>query len=76
VKAGSIDVNIMTKLDRTNFDKDGKELPSEFSDALAAFRGYAQSTLASAIIFSAGFNRKLYSYIENFKDFYCNATGE
>ena len=36
MKAGSIDVNIMTKLDRPNYAKDKTELPSEYSDALAA----------------------------------------
>ncbi len=76
IRSGSIDVNIMTKLDRTNYDQSGKELSAEFSDALAAFRGYAQSTLESAIVFSAGFNRRLYSYIENFKDFYSDAAGK
>ncbi|MDX5437881.1 MAG: hypothetical protein LPK03_11840, partial [Pontibacter sp.] len=38
--AGSIDVNIMTKLDRTNYSQDGKELPQEFTDALSALRGF------------------------------------
>ncbi len=76
VTPGRIDVNIMTKLDRLNFDKNGNPLPDEYSDALSALRGYAQSTLASAIVLSAGFNRKLYSYIEEFKDFYPNANGE
>ena len=52
-----------------------KELPAEFSDALAALRGYAQSKLNSAIVFSAGINRRLYTYIEKFKDFYADATG-
>ena len=75
MKAGSIDVNIMTKLDRPNYAKDKTELPSEYSDALAALRGYAQSKLNSAIVFSAGINRRLYSYIEKFKDFYADATG-
>jgi len=75
IKPGSIDVNIMTKLDRTNYDINGEELPEEYSDALAALRGYALSTLNSAIILSAGFNRRLYGYIENFKDFYCDAAG-
>ncbi|MBF0531898.1 MAG: hypothetical protein HQL23_02255 [Candidatus Omnitrophica bacterium] len=75
MKCGRIDVNIMTKLDRINFTPDKKELPPEFTDALAAFRGYAQSTLESAIVFSAGFNRHLYSYIEKFEDFYANASG-
>ena len=75
MKAGSIDVNIMTKLDRPNYGADKKELPSEYSDALAALRGYAQSKLNSAIVFSAGINRRLYTYIEKFKDFYADATG-
>lgn len=75
MKAGSIDVNIMTKLDRPNYAKDKTELPSEYSDALAALRGYAQSKLNSAIVFSAGINRRLYTYIEKFKDFYADATG-
>jgi len=75
IKPGDINVNIMTKLDRPNFGKDGKELPSEFSDALAALRGFAKSTLHSAIVFSAGINRKLYSYVEEFKDFYADAAG-
>ncbi len=72
---GNIDVNIMTKLDRPNYGSDKKELPAEYSDALAALRGYAQSKLNSAIVFSAGINRRLYSYIEKFKDFYADAKG-
>ena len=75
MRPGSIDVNIMTKLDRPNYGAGKKELPSEFSDALAALRGYAQSKLSSAIVFSAGINRRLYSYIEKFKDFYTDAAG-
>ena len=72
---GNIDVNIMTKLDQTNYSQDRKELPVEFSDALAALRGYAQSTLNSAIVLSAGINRRLYTYVEKFEDFYADATG-
>lgn len=75
MQPGRIDVNIMTKLDRTNYSPDRKELPAEFADALAALRGYAQSTLNSAIVFSAGINRRLYSYAEKFEDFYADATG-
>ncbi|MCA9404656.1 MAG: hypothetical protein KC897_12785, partial [Candidatus Omnitrophica bacterium] len=75
MKPGSIDVNIMTKLDRTNFSSKREELGIEFSDALSALRGYAQSTLNSAIIFSAGINRRLYSYVEKFEDFYADTTG-
>lgn len=72
---GDINVNIMTKVDRINY-KDDKELPIEYSDALSALRGYAQSSLSSAIVFSAGINRRLYSYIEKFKDFYADASGQ
>src|SRR3989344_9467982 len=75
MKSGSIDVNIMTKLDRPNYGPDKKELPAEYSDALAALRGYAQSKLSSAIVFSAGINRRLYTYIEKIKDFYADAKG-
>ncbi len=76
MQPGDINVNIMTKLDRDNYDTKDNLLPPEFSDALAALRGYAQSRLKSAIVFSAGFNRRLYAYIEHFKDFYADAKGE
>ncbi len=72
---GSIDVNIMTKLDKDNYRGDAK-LPNEFNDAHAALRGYAQSTLRSCIVFSAGMNPRLYSYIEKFGDFYPDETGD
>lgn len=75
MRPGSIDVNIMTKLDRTNFSTKREELGMEFSDALSALRGYARSTLNSAIVFSAGINRRLYSYVEKFEDFYADTTG-
>jgi len=76
VEPGSIDVNIMTKLDALRYDSNGGKLPEDSSDALAALRGYAKSTLDSAIVLSAGFNRKLYGYLENFKDFYCDKAGQ
>jgi len=72
---GSIDVNIMTKIDRENYVH-GEKLPVEFNDAHAALRGYANSDLTSSIEFSAGMNLGLYSYIENFEDFYPNQDGE
>jgi hypothetical protein len=75
VTPGRIDVNIMTKLDRPNVDRDGNPLPEEFSDALAALRGFAQSAVISAIELSAGFNRRLYTYIEEFNDFYADTAG-
>ena len=67
--AGSIDINIMTKLDRTNYTDAGDELPVEYCDAMAALRGYALSDVSSSIVFSAGLNPRLYSYCETFKDF-------
>jgi len=76
MRAGSIDVNIMSKLDRTNYAKDGTILSDEFNDAKAALRGYAESTLTSSIVFSAGFNRTLLGYLEQFKDFYRDANGK
>lgn len=76
IKPGDINVNIMTKLDRDNYDSKGALMPAEFSDALSALRGYGQSNLRSAIVFSAGINRRLYTYVEQFKDFYADATGD
>ncbi|AFN74671.1 hypothetical protein MROS_1434 [Melioribacter roseus P3M-2] len=75
MKPGSIDVNIMTKVDKSNYDKDGTLLPSEFNDAHAALRGFAQSNLKSKIIFSAGMNPRLYGYIAAFDDFYPDYEG-
>ncbi len=71
---GSIDVNIMTKLDRNNFRR-GKMLAPEFADAMSALRGYAKSTLQSSIVFSAGLNPRLYSYTAEFEDFLPDETG-
>lgn len=74
-QVGSIDVNIMTKLDQAR-TKDGKELPIEYNDAHAALRGYANSKLSSSLVLSAGMSPRLYSYLEKFKDFFPNAAGE
>jgi len=71
---GSIDVNIMTKLDKVNY-KDGEQLPIEFNDAHAALRGFANSKLNSSLVLSAGMSPRLYSYLENFKDFYPDENG-
>ncbi len=72
---GSIDVNIMTKLDRERF-KDGLKLPPQFSDAMSALRGYAHSRLRSSIILSAGMNRRLYAYLSEFTDFFPDDVGD
>jgi len=73
---GSIDANIMVKLDRVNRDRKGNELPAEYSDSKAALRGFANSIVESSIIFSAGINQSLYSYMSAFKDFYRDKTGK
>jgi len=75
MKAGRIDVNIMTKVDKENYS-DGVKLGTEYNDAHAALRGFAESNLNSAVVLSAGLNPSLYSYMENFDDFYCTESGE
>jgi hypothetical protein len=66
---GDIDVNIMTKLDKDNFDKK-EQLPVEFNDAHAALRGFANSDLTSSVVLSAGMNPRLFAYFENFSSFF------
>ena len=72
---GSIDVNIMTKVDKDNYNKDVK-LPVEYNDAHAALRGFANSKLKSSVILSAGMNPRLYAYMSQFDDFYPNEDGQ
>ena len=72
---GSLDVNIMTKIDKENYIN-GEKLPVKYNDAHAALRGYANSDLISSLILSAGMSPRLYSYIENFEDFYPDENGE
>jgi hypothetical protein len=75
LQKGSIDVNIMTKVDKDNYSK-GEKLPVEYNDAHAALRGFANSNLRSSIILSAGMNPRLYNYIEQFDDFYPDEMGD
>jgi hypothetical protein len=72
--AGNIDVNIMSKVDKANY-QNGAYLGDENTDALAALRGFAKSTLSSSVIVSAGLNQRLYAYMETFSDFFPNAEG-
>jgi hypothetical protein len=74
-RPGAIDVNIMTKLDRDSY-VGGSKRPPEFSDAMSALRGYANSTLSSGIVFSAGINQRLYRYAASFDDFFPDEKGE
>lgn len=73
--AGSIDVNIMTKIDKDNFSND-EQLPVMYNDAHAALRGFVNSTTNSSVVFSAGMNPRLYSYMETFDAFYPNTNGQ
>ncbi len=72
MKPGEIEVNIMTKLDRQHYDKEGNELPHIHNDAHSGLRGYAKSKLNSGLVLSAGLNPRLYSYISHFDNFYPN----
>lgn len=72
---GAIDVNIMTKVDKENYEN-GKQLPVEFNDAHASLRGFAESKLNSSVVFSAGMNPRLYSYLEQFSAFYPDKNGQ
>lgn len=72
---GEIDVNIMTKVDKDNFVKD-VQLPTIYNDAHASLRGFAKSKLSSSVVFSAGMNPRLYSYLEEFEHFFPNENGE
>lgn len=76
IRPGCIDVNIMTKVDKNNHDRQGNLLV-ESSDALAALRGYVMSDLTnSSIIFSAGLNPRLFNYLEKLPAFNAKGLGE
>lgn len=75
IKPGRIDVNIMSKVDRANYNPNNEYLGDDYTDALAAMRGFANSNLKSSVIISAGLNPRLYSYMEKCADFYPNRSG-
>ena len=75
LQPGAIDVNIMTKVDKTNYIKH-RPLPGIYNDAHAALRGFAQSTLNSSLVLSAGMNPSLYSYSAGFDDFFPDEKGK
>ena len=75
IKKGSIDVNIMAKVDKMNYTANGEPLGDDQTDALAALRGFALSNLDSSVVLSAGMNPRLYSYLETFPDFMPDRSG-
>lgn len=75
IRPGTIDVNIMTKVDKNNQGKNGEPL-TDGSDAVAALRGYINSNLKdSSIIFSAGLNPRLFNYMEKTSAFDARGFG-
>ena len=66
---GSIEVNIMTKVDKDQLDKIKQPIENG-SDAITALKGYADCDLSnSAVVLSAGMNPRLYNYMEGFSAF-------
>ena len=75
IKLGSIDVNVMTKIDGNQCSIQGEAIENG-SEAVAALRGYINSNLKnSSIIFSAGLNPRLYNYLEKCSAFTANEDG-
>lgn len=66
---GAIEVNIMTKVDKDQLDKNKQPIENG-SDAVTALKGYADCDLTnSSIVLSAGMNPRLYNYMESFSAF-------
>ncbi|HQT90430.1 MAG TPA: hypothetical protein PL001_00185 [Candidatus Kryptobacter bacterium] len=75
IVAGDIDVNVMTKVDKTNVGRDNEPLPYEFSDAVAAMRGFLKSDLNSSVVLSAGLNSRLFAYMSECPEFLPDSDG-
>jgi len=76
MEPGSIDANIMTKLDRRPVGSDGALSDPRLSDAKLALEGFALSRNPGNMVFSAGINPTLYGVIEEFPDFYRQGSAE
>ena len=63
----------MTKVDKDNY-QNNEQLPVMYNDAHASLRGFAKSKLSSSMVLSAGMNPRLYSYMEEFEDFFRTNT--
>ncbi len=75
VVPGSIDVNLMTRIDRTNH-RGQEKLPVIYNDGHAAVRGFAQSKLKSSLVLSAGINLRIFGYLSHFADFLPGSDAE
>ena len=60
---GSIDVNIMTKLDRQPSTDE-----TVLTEACSALKGYAESDLDSSLVLSAGLNPRLFAFMQQFQE--------
>ena len=67
---GTIDVNIMSKLDRD--DPKGVHL----SEACSALEGFVKSKVRSSIVISAGMNPRLFAFMAEFDGFFPNKNGQ
>ena len=74
ITPGSIDVNIMTKVDGPLFRLGTPQTPDQ-TVAISALRGFARSNLRSSIILSAGLNRRLFASLDQFPDFFADVHG-
>lgn len=72
---GSVDVNLMVKLDRVNYDANGNPLGEEYCDSRASLRGFALSRVSSRLVFSAGLNQPLFSEMTKYRGFYRDQEG-
>lgn len=75
LRAGAIDVNIMTKVDGATYAPDGTVRDPEYSLAKAALRGFARSKLRGSLVLSAGVNPSLFGYLEQFEEFHRDEQG-
>jgi len=71
VVPGAVNVNIMTKLDRRPVN-DAVTGAVSISDAEAALRGFAESAGEGSVVFSAGMNPALFTYLTRFEGFFEN----
>lgn len=76
INPGNMEVNIMSKVDKINTDRMGRQLDQIYSDASAALRGFAMSKLNGNVVLSAGMNPRLYSYLAELPQFLPNRQGE
>ncbi len=72
---GAIDANIMSKVDKMNYNEQGESTGDDNTDAIASLRGFALSDLESSVILSAGMNPRLYSYLETLDQFLPDEQG-